>query len=527
MKNVIVTGGSGFVGQGLVRALRTRFDCSVQALGSSDVDLVNQKATFDWFEQARERSPNCDHIIHLAALYLAGGWPVDHPATQFHANMCINVNILEAWRRFLPKAKLTSVLSYCMYPPHDDPHPESELWGTEPEDYLFAYAATKKALLIGQRAYRQEYGLRSTSVVLPTVYGPGDSFAENAHVMGALVGKFVRASVNRAATVEVWGDGRQEREFLFIEDAADGIIQAAQRSETDVLNLGTGTCHTIAKVAATIRGASGFSGLISQNTNRFVGVQKRLLDVSRVRQVLGWNAATSIEEGIERTVQWYRESLLTDGTMRTAHDYLTEKGQHFELVAVDDSDDGTWEILEEFQSTHADVVLIKGGDPPGYGKALRQGFNAASGEILIPFNGDLCDSLDDVMSYIGLIEGGYDMAFGSRYMKGGQILDHPSAKVWLSRLGNQFIQVLHGLECSDVTNTFKAYRREVLDEVRSTANGYDLGLEIAIKASRRGYRYKTIPVVWSARQHGVSKMVLAKSLVTHLRTALGIWLMGR
>ena len=214
------------------------------------------------------------------------------------------------WRRFLPEAKLTSVLSYCMYPPHNDPHPESELWGTEPEDYLFAYAETKKALLIGQRAYRQEYGLRSTSLVLPTVYGPGDSFTENSHVMGALVGKFVRASVEGAATVEVWGDGLQQREFLFIEDATNGIIQAALRSQADVLNVGTGKCHTVADIAATIREVSGFLGLISQNTNCFVGVHKRVLDVSRAREVLGWNAETSIEQGIRHTVQWYRDTLL-------------------------------------------------------------------------------------------------------------------------------------------------------------------------------------------------------------------------
>jgi len=310
MKNVIVTGGTGFVGKALVREITTRFgaDCQVLALNSNDVDLVNQSATFDWFDQAHA-SLECDHLIHLAALYKAGGWPVQHPATQFHANMCINVNILEAWRKFFPGAKLTSVVSYCMYPPHGDPHPESELWGTEPEDYLFAYAETKKVLLIGQRAYRQEHRLHSTSVVLPTVYGPGDSFAENSHVMGALVGKFVRASRERAETVEVWGDGLQEREFLFVEDAADGIIQAALRSDVDVLNLGTGKSYAIGDVATWIQESAGFLGRVQHNTNRFVGVEKRLLDVTRVKQALGWSAATPIEEGIRSTVDWYRNSL--------------------------------------------------------------------------------------------------------------------------------------------------------------------------------------------------------------------------
>jgi dolichol-phosphate mannosyltransferase len=213
--------------------------------------------------------------------------------------------------------------------------------------------------------------------------------------------------------------------------------------------------------------------------------------------------------------------------MRTAHDYLTAVGQDFELVVVDDSHDGTWEILQAFARDHDHVILIKGGQPPGYGKALRRGFSAASGEILIPFNGDLCDSLDDVMAYIRIIESGYDMAFGSRYMPGGQVLDHPSAKAWLSRFGNMVVKTLHGVDCSDVTNTFKGFRREVIDAVQPQAIGYDLGLEIVLKAARRGFTYKTIPVTWRGREYGVSKMVLAKSLVTHLRMALKTWIRPR
>ena len=145
-----------------------------------------------------------------------------------------------------------------MYPSHPDPHPEEELYGTEPEDYLFAYAMTKKALLIGQRAYRQECGLKSTSVVLPTVFGPGDSFAETSHVMGALIGKFVRAAQSGAPSVEVWGDGNQEREFLFVGDVADGIIAAAERSELDAVNLGTGRAYRVGDVAHWIKEAAAF-----------------------------------------------------------------------------------------------------------------------------------------------------------------------------------------------------------------------------------------------------------------------------
>jgi GDP-L-fucose synthase len=310
MRNVIVTGASGFIGRTLVDTIRRRFGsgCAVTPLSSSEVDLADRTAAFEWFGRARS-SLECDHIIHLAALYKAGDWPVRHPATQFDVNLGININLLEAWRRFFPRAKLTSILSYCMYPSHPDPHPETELYGTEPEDYLFAYAFTKKAMLIGQRAYRQEHGLTCTSVILPTVYGPGDSFAENSHVIGALIGKFVRAARDRSPAVEVWGDGTQEREFLFVEDAADGIVAAAIGSAEDTLNLGMGRAYSIGRIASAIKRAAGFEGEIVFNTDRFVGVKTRLLDVSRMRDTLGWTAPTAIEDGVIRTVRWYESSL--------------------------------------------------------------------------------------------------------------------------------------------------------------------------------------------------------------------------
>jgi len=306
MKNVIITGATGFVGRTLVESIRQRFpEAEILALGSQQVDLSDRQDTFRFFEKTSWTNEP-DHIIHLAALYKAGDWPIHHQATQFYVNMCINVNVLEAWRRFIPSAKMTSVLSYCMYPSHPEPHPETEVYGTEPEDYLFAYAFTKKAQLIGQKAYAREHGLPSTSLILPTVYGPGDSFAENSHVVGALIGKFLRAAQSGADTVEVWGNGQQEREFIFVEDAADGIISAALGREEDVLNLGTGTAYSIAHVADVIRKAAGFAGEIAYNTNKFTGVKRRVLDVSKMRNVLGWVASTELEDGIGRTVEWCR-----------------------------------------------------------------------------------------------------------------------------------------------------------------------------------------------------------------------------
>lgn len=219
-------------------------------------------------------------------------------------------------------------------------------------------------------------------------------------------------------------------------------------------------------------------------------------------------------------IPFKNEKEYADLTMETAYSYMSEKGLDFELIAVDDSTDGTWELLKLFQESHRNIVVIKGGDPPGYGKALRQGFAAASGDILIPFNGDLCDSLDDVLSYIELIEDGYDMVFGSRYMEGGQIMDHPSGKIYLSRAGNAFFRMIFNSKCSDITNTFKAYRREVLEAIDPQADGYDLGLEIALKGLVKGYKYTTIPVIWSARHYGTSKMSILQSMWTHLKTGL-------
>lgn len=310
MKDVIVTGGSGFIGSALATRLSTIVEqgCTVFTLSSRDADLVDRDSTFRWFDR-QHWTHDVTHIFHLAAVYKAGGWPATHPATQFHANMAMNINLLEAWKRFFPKARLTNVVSYCMYPDHDRPHPESEMYGTEPEEYLYAYAFTKKALIIGQRAYCQEFGLSAASAVLSTIYGPGGAFTENAHVIGALIGKFCSAVKDGRDWVEIWGDGSQEREFLYIDDAVTGILEVANLATSPILNLGSGTGVKISTVAEIIKAESGFQGEIRYNTNRFVGARHRVLDTQLVRQEINWQPRIGLEEGIRRTIVSFRKLL--------------------------------------------------------------------------------------------------------------------------------------------------------------------------------------------------------------------------
>ncbi|NEO13851.1 MULTISPECIES: glycosyltransferase family 2 protein [unclassified Moorena] len=225
-------------------------------------------------------------------------------------------------------------------------------------------------------------------------------------------------------------------------------------------------------------------------------------------------------------IPFKNEAAYVEMTMRKAYAYLSKRDIDFELVAVDDSTDGTWEILKSFEKSHQNVVAVKGGNPPGYGKALRKGFSVATGDILIPFNGDLSDSLDDVLSYIQLIENGNDMVFGSRFMAGAKITESTAVKGFLSQFGNSFLQWIFRTNCSDITNSFKAYRRLVLKEIKPTADGYNIGMEMALKGIIKKYRYTTIPVAWSGRKYGRSKMSIIKSIPTYLSTALRVRLLG-
>ncbi len=210
-------------------------------------------------------------------------------------------------------------------------------------------------------------------------------------------------------------------------------------------------------------------------------------------------------------------------TIKTVHDYLSQQAIDFEIIAVDDSHDGTWDILQALTDNYANMRLLKGGQPAGYGRALQSGFKSATGDIIIPFNGDLSDSLDDVSTYIRLIEKeGYSMVFGSRFMHGAKIKEATLIKNSISWLANKFLQILFATPCSDVTNSFKAYRKEVLQTLKPSATGYAIGMELALKGIMKPYRYTTIPITWSNRLYGRSKMSILKVIPSYLWMAIKI-----
>ena len=303
MNDILITGGTGFIGKNLVKELKHRYPSSnIIYPSSKELDLTNFKETFDFFKKNSKKF-NITNVFHLAALYKAGGWPMKHPATQLFVNQSINTNFFENVKLFLPQCKVVSSVSYCIYPDHDKPHPESEAYGTEPEDYLFAYGFTKKGILIANRAYRQEFSLNCVSAVLPTVYGPGDSIKEDSHVMGALIGKFVRAKSNNLSEVEIWGDGNQHREFIYVMDVVDALIYLSiNKTKKDLYNIGMGKSNSIKEIAEIISKLTSYDGDIVYNTNKFTGAKFRVMDSSRILNEFNWSSKYSIYDGVLETI---------------------------------------------------------------------------------------------------------------------------------------------------------------------------------------------------------------------------------
>ncbi|HEX7102459.1 MAG TPA: GDP-L-fucose synthase [Nitrolancea sp.] len=298
----LITGGSGFLGRHVVNELRARGCPQVIAPGHGDYDLVDGGAVRRMLHDTR---PNL--VIHLAAKVGGIGANRAHPADFFYDNLMMGAQLMhESWRAGIDK--FVAVGTVCAYPKHTPvPFREEELWNGYPEETNAPYGLAKKMLLVQAQAYREQYGFDAIYLLPVNLYGPGDNFdPADSHVIPALIRKLVEAKEQRAPSVDVWGTGRATREFLFVEDAAQGIVSAAERYDgSEPVNIGSGMEISIRELATLIAQIVGFEGQLAFDPSKPDGQPRRCLDTSRAEEWFGFRANTVFQTGLQKTIDWY------------------------------------------------------------------------------------------------------------------------------------------------------------------------------------------------------------------------------
>lgn len=301
-QRIMVTGGAGFLGSHVVKQLRARGCEQVVVPRSAQYDLRDQEAVVRCYREARP-----DVVIHLAATVGGIGANQRHPATFFYDNAIMGLHLIEqGWRMGIKK--FVCVGTVCSYPKVTPlPFSEDDLWNGYPEETNAPYGLAKKMQLVQLQAYRQEHGFNGIYVIPTNLYGPGDhDDLETSHVIPALIRKCVEAKRQRAPQITAWGTGQAGREFLYVEDAAEAIVLAAERyHEAAPLNIGSGVEVTIRELTALIRELVGFEGAIEWDGTRPDGQPRRCVDTARIRRALGWQARTPLRAGLAQTVAWY------------------------------------------------------------------------------------------------------------------------------------------------------------------------------------------------------------------------------
>jgi GDP-L-fucose synthase len=302
-RRVCVTGGAGFLGSFVLEKLKERGAGEIFVPHFEKYNLVDPVDVERVLDDARP-----DVIIHLAAHVGGIGANRLHPAEFFYDNLMMGVQLMhQAWKRGVEK--FVAIGTVCAYPKFTPvPFREDDLWNGYPEETNAPYGLAKKMLLVQSQAYRQQYGFNSIFLLPVNLYGPRDNFdLESSHVIPALIRKCVEAQESGQETIEVWGDGSPTREFLYVEDAAEAIVMAAENyNGSDPVNLGSGNEISIKDLAGLIKKTTGYEGQLVWDASKPNGQPRRGLDTSRAEAYFGFKARTSFEVGLQKTVSWYR-----------------------------------------------------------------------------------------------------------------------------------------------------------------------------------------------------------------------------
>ncbi len=300
---VVVTGGAGFLGHAVVGALRDRGVTEILVPRRRDFDLTREEDTERMYVSMRP-----DVVLHLAAEVGGIGANQANPGRYFFSNMAMALHLIEGARRHGVR-KFVQVGTICSYPKHTPvPFREEDLWNGYPEETNAPYGIAKKAALVMLDAYRRQYGLTSAYVLPVNLYGPRDNFdLASSHVIPALIRKCLEAIESGAPSIVCWGTGSASREFLFVDDAAEGIVRASEvLDEPMPVNLGTGHEIGIRALTELIAELCGFRGRIEWDGSRPDGQPRRCLDTARAQSLLGFRAKVELREGLRRTIEWYR-----------------------------------------------------------------------------------------------------------------------------------------------------------------------------------------------------------------------------
>ena len=307
-KNILLTGGAGFLGSHILENLIQKRGVSKSQVvipRSNNLDLRKR-------EDCRKVTKNADIIVHLAARVGGIGFNQKYPGTLFYDNIMMGAQLMEA-ARLERIQKFVQVGTVCSYPKYTPAlFKEESLWNGYPEETNAPYGIAKKALLVMAQAYRQQYGMNIIYLIPVNLYGPKDNFdLESSHVIPALIRKFSEAVEKKKKEVIVWGTGKASREFLYAEDAAEGILLAAERyNKPDPVNIGTGKEITIKELVSLIAELVEYNGNITWDKTKPDGQPRRCLDVSKAKNEFGFEASTGLREGLKKTIDWYKNELL-------------------------------------------------------------------------------------------------------------------------------------------------------------------------------------------------------------------------